>query len=169
MSFFDNYTRSGRRRANSVEKPSRSNSESSPSGAASPKSTSPPASGSSTPTGLKTPTPHTLLQKRAAYVLPPQPDPPASPPPPRPVRNPARVVVPAFPRAKLGKARPSTATGAREVVTPWELAPPPTASQINMGASLSSINYVGPSVSTHTIFVESPHLVRGLHTCALHS
>lgn len=47
----------------------------------------------------------------------------ASSVPPRPPRNPARS--PHNRRSTSSKKRPSTATGTREEVTPWELFPPP--------------------------------------------
>ncbi|KAF8073742.1 hypothetical protein FPV67DRAFT_763246 [Lyophyllum atratum] len=76
-----------------------------------------------------------MLRKRhSTYVLSPPPDHPKPPvpvpdlPPKRPIRNPARVGVatPAVGPKPKARSRPSTATGTREAITPWEFEPGPT-------------------------------------------
>ncbi|KAF5382753.1 hypothetical protein D9615_002896 [Tricholomella constricta] len=71
-----------------------------------------------------------LRKRHSTYVLSLPPDRPKTPvpvpgiPPKRPTRNPARVGV-AAPAKPKANSRPSTATGTREEVTPWEFAPGP--------------------------------------------
>ncbi|GLB38376.1 hypothetical protein LshimejAT787_0502410 [Lyophyllum shimeji] len=75
-----------------------------------------------------------MLKKRhSTYVLSPPLDQPKTPvpvpgpPPKRPLRNPARpgVVMPGAGPKPKAKSRPSTATGTREEITPWEFEPGP--------------------------------------------